>query len=162
MVKVTQELREQHELLRESLLHMETLMEEGVEDIRQARRLERLVRELGNHLIIHLGEEDTVLYPKLAESANRKIRSIARSFIEEMGGLARFVETYLAQWSAASAILTKVESFKEDTENLLCALTDRIEREEIVLFPLLDSDKQRPSPFIPVKIDCPIGQGAPL
>lgn len=137
MEKITCELRRQHELIREHIVLMESLVEKGISGINQARQFERRIHELGNLLTLHLGREDSHLYPQLINSSDEKIRKLSRSFVAELGGLARFFEGYLAQWSVAETILSDVEVFLEDTENLLASLIDRIEREEILLFPLV-------------------------
>jgi hypothetical protein len=96
-----------------------------------------LRRELSATLISHLKSEDWVLYPLLLESADGQISETARTFCEEMGGIAATYIDHCEKWNAA-AITADWAGYRRDSRELIDALTIRITRENRELYPLLD------------------------
>jgi iron-sulfur cluster repair protein YtfE (RIC family) len=97
-----------------------------------------LRQELSSTLIAHLKSEDWVLYPKLLASSERDIAAAARSFSDEMGGLAGAYMAYVDRWTATS-IMVDWAGYCADSRRIIEALTIRIERENRELYPMLEA-----------------------
>ena len=96
-----------------------------------------LRHELSSTLIAHLQEEDCFLYPQLVNSPDRHIAATARTFSEEMGGLADAYAAHCETWTAL-AVAGDWHGYCVDCRQILDALTIRITRETRELFPLLE------------------------
>ena len=97
-----------------------------------------LRRKLASTLIGHLKTEDWVLYPSLVASADAQIASTARTFSEQMGGLAAAFIGYSDKWNA-NAIAADWPGYCRESRAILDALTHRIARENRELYPLLEA-----------------------
>ena len=98
--------------------------------------LEQLRQDLQMTLIAHLQAEDWLLYPDLLDSGDPKIVAVAGEFIAEMGDLARKFMDYSARWAMRPAT-EDWAAFCSDTAIICDALSERIEREDHDLYPLL-------------------------
>ena len=96
-----------------------------------------LRRELSSTLIAHLKAEDWALYPRLMASGDPAVAATAKTFSDEMGGLADAFGLYSQRWDAMS-IQTNWSGFCHDTRGIIEALTVRITRENRDLYPLAD------------------------
>lgn len=97
-----------------------------------------LRRELSSTLIAHLKAEDWALYPRLMASGDPVIAATAKSFSDEMGGLAAAYTLYAQRWDAMS-IDSNWHGFCLETRDIIDALTTRIVRENRDLYPLLEA-----------------------
>ncbi|NOY39974.1 MAG: hemerythrin domain-containing protein [Nitrospirae bacterium] len=82
--------------------------------------------------------EDNSLYPRLLASKDEKIRKIAKQFIEEIGGIAPAFNNYLNKWPNPASIESNPSDFINETRDLFNALKNRIDRENNILYPLID------------------------
>ena len=98
--------------------------------------LSALRHELSSILIAHLGDEDMHLYPQLLGSNVPHIASTARTFSDEMGGLAGDYRAHCEKWTA-KAMAGDWPGYCIDCRQILDALTVRITRENRELYPLL-------------------------
>ena len=96
-----------------------------------------LRHELSVILVAHLKAADCLLYPRLRASDDAQIAAVARSFGEEMGGLAAAYADYCGKWTA-EAIAAGWAEYCSDSRDLIDALTTRIRRESRELFPMLE------------------------
>ena len=96
-----------------------------------------LRRELQSTLIAHLKAEDWMLYPRLLDSLDPQVAATARTFNEEMGGLATAFMDYAETWGPI-AIESDWPGYCRDTALIAQALTQRITRENQELYPLLE------------------------
>ena len=92
---------------------------------------------LSTTLIRHLKIEDWVLYPRLLDSDDPVVATTARTFNDQMGGLAAEYIEYVQKWSAL-AIECDWRGFCADSAVIVQALTQRIVRENRELYPLLE------------------------
>ena len=88
-------------------------------------------------LQIHLLREDSLLYPALIASGDRRLAAVAATFQDELGDLDILVEAYEQKWTG-SAISYRWADFCEDTGTLLRRVRTRIHREDEGLYPLLE------------------------
>lgn len=134
----TTKFREQHvELLALAKEIAPLLNSAGME--RDAEKVRHLLSQLAGKLNIHLAMEDNSLYPELLRHANPEIQSKAKAFVDEMGGIKKAFGEYLAKYPSAPAIQASAEGFAKDTQALFAVLGKRIEAEDSVLYPMLDS-----------------------
>ncbi len=96
-----------------------------------------LRRELASTLIGHLKAEDWALYPQLMASNDPEIAATAKAFSDEMGGLSDAFAIYAQRWDAMS-INGNWKGFCAESRTIIDALTDRIQRENRELYPLVD------------------------
>lgn len=96
-----------------------------------------LRHELSATLVPHLKDEDSLLYPQLLGSPDDHIAATARTFVEEMGGLADAYRTHCLAWTA-DAIARDWPGYCLDCRQILDLLTIRMTRENRELFPLLE------------------------
>lgn len=133
------------------MYNLRGLREEHAQLIRIADRLSKVVarnappprtelfalrHELISAVIRHLKAEDWVLYPRLFVSIDSRVAQTARSFSEEMGGLAKEFTAYAQYWGSF-AIEDDWAGYRLDTNRIIGDLTQRITRENTDLYPLL-------------------------
>ena len=97
-----------------------------------------LLARLGGKLTFHLKLEDGSLYPRIQASGNATAQRTAMEFQDEMGSLARVFTEYVAAWPHSKSIQESPEQFVEQTKGIHKALSERIKREESVLYPLAE------------------------
>ena len=96
-----------------------------------------LRHDLSATLIGHLKSEDWVLYPRLLASPDRAVAGSARAFGDEMGGMAAAYNQHCSRWTA-DAIAADWSGYCRESGTLIDALANRIRRENLELYPLLD------------------------
>lgn len=103
-----------------------------------ANELYALRQELASALIRHLKAEDWVLYPQLLASSDKRVSQTARSFSDEMGGLAKAFRDHLERWGAF-AIEGNWNGYRREMAEILEAMAQRIKRENRDLYPLFEA-----------------------
>lgn len=88
---------------------------------------------------VHLSMEDKALYPKLLGSSDEECKSRAKEFQNEMGGIKEEFETYTSKWSNSDAISSETDLFIQETKDLFKVIVSRMEKENLILYPLADS-----------------------
>lgn len=89
-------------------------------------------------MVAHLTREDWLLYPALLQSSDKVISAAAQAFIDEMGGLLAAYKAWSGEWPI-ERIVAEWKTFVTDTSALLDALSQRIERENSELYPLVET-----------------------
>ena len=84
-------------------------------------------------LMAHLAKEDLLLYPMLRRSPQAEDAALAQRSIEEVGGLCDAFKDYMRRWTS-DAMVADPDGFERDTQGLVAALRDRIQREESQLY----------------------------
>ena len=102
--------------------------------------LQEQLEELSSTLEEHLLIEDDFLYPALREWPQPDVRYLAHQFEIELGGLSDEFCAYREKWDTSEAITESPTEFFSETEQLLAALCNRINREDNELFPLLEKE----------------------
>ena len=103
-----------------------------------ASEVRGLLSKLFAKLGIHLAMEDKALYPKLLGSSDEKIRTMAKQFMDEMGGIGEAVGNYKKKWPTHFSIEQSPNDFIKETEGLFEALGNRIEKENSQLYKMVD------------------------
>lgn len=92
--------------------------------------------QLTRKLLAHLATEDTLLYPRLIAGRDPRAAALATRFAHEMGDLAQKYRDYVANWSS-DRIVAEWAGFGTETRRVMQALTQRIGREETMLYALI-------------------------
>ena len=92
---------------------------------------------LAGVLRIHLTIEDEVLYPTLAENPDPTVRATARQYADEMGSLGACFTDYNSRWTIES-MKADPAAFASETRVVFKALAQRIDRENQILYPMLE------------------------
>lgn len=92
--------------------------------------------KLAHLLRVHLAAEDKWFYPALISSEEPLISALASAYRDEGGGIADEVESFLAQWNSSTVIGLRFKQFRAELFCLFRKLEDRIDREDLELYPL--------------------------
>ena len=103
-----------------------------------ASEVRSLLSKLLGKLNVHLSMEDKALYPKLLEHSDERVKSMAKRFIDEMGGIGKAVKAYKDKWPSALQIQKDPSDFIEQTKGIFDALAKRIEKENNELYKAVD------------------------
>ena len=94
--------------------------------------------KLAGKLVLHLGAEDEYLYPALMASSDAETKKTAQEFVDEMGGIATAFIAYKDKWATATTIQSDVDGFINETKAIYGALAQRIDKENNILYPMMD------------------------
>ena len=93
-----------------------------------------LLSRLRAILLRHLKLEDDYVYPALVQSPDEHLRTSARTFRLEMGGVLRAFEDFEKRWPHAEAIDADLEQFWNEWQPLRRALEARMHAEDSGLY----------------------------
>jgi iron-sulfur cluster repair protein YtfE (RIC family) len=134
----TAPFRAQHERLLEIAGEISEYLADGLELLENSNTVSKLLADLSRELKMHLTIEDTSLYPILCLGDNEELKNKALEFKEEMGGIRGSFEAYIAKWPSGYQIKENFEEFIKETKSLFEALAERIDRENNILYQMID------------------------
>lgn len=114
-------------------------MVQGFHGPDQALPITVQLAKLAHLLRLHLATEDEWFYPAMIESDGPLVASLATAYRDEVGGIAEDVESFLAQWNSSTVIGLRFEQFREELFCLFRKLGNRLDREDVELYPLARS-----------------------
>jgi hypothetical protein len=88
-------------------------------------------------LKIHLLNEDKFLYPYLSNSSDAVLNAFGKKYSEEMKEVTKAYEGYKSKYNTANKIKQNMGESKEEAKQIFWVLSNRINREEKELYPLL-------------------------
>lgn len=97
-----------------------------------------VLNELSSKVSDHLTLEDRILYPKLLDHGDARVRAAVEELRQELGGLHTVCDHYFKAWSNVTSIATRFPTFRSETRAMLARLEDRMRREDEVLRPVLE------------------------
>ena len=97
-----------------------------------------VLNELSSKVNDHLTLEDRVLYPKLKEHQDARVRAAAAELQDELNGLHTVCDHYFKAWSNVAAIAARFPTFRSETRAVLARLQDRMKREDETLGSVLE------------------------
>lgn len=97
-----------------------------------------LLNDLSSKVSTHLLHEDRVLYPKLLEHDDARVRAAAAELRDELSGLHTVCDHYFAAWSNVTAIAMRFHTFRSETRHVMARLQERMKREDEALGPVLE------------------------
>ena len=131
--------RDQHAEILKMIDELRPLLDKKQLEVRLvAKTTQTLLGELVDRIKDHLTEEDKELYPALLTHSDLDVRSTAWKFISGEHSLRHAFADYGKKW-LKSGDLEHSDELIEETNELLEALTLRIEREERFLYPKLEA-----------------------
>ena len=134
---MTSNFIQQHEDMLRIAKEMSKLLDPNILG-KDAQPVRSLLSKLSAKLKIHLASEDKSLYPELLNHKDANVKTTARKFVDEMGGISAVFVKYTEKWVSADAIQKNPNDFIKETEGLFSALANRIEKENKELYPLVD------------------------
>lgn len=105
--------------------------------IANAFEISLIIGRLAGKLSVHLNGEDQYIYPYLMEKEDKTIQETSQRFAAEMGGLARVLSDFKAEYMSAPKIKNAPAEFIETSKRVMQAIMERIAKEEKQLYPLL-------------------------
>lgn len=129
-------LRSQHTEIRAVFRELTKLARMGVKS--NAAELCVGLTKLRDKLKEHLALEDKELYPVLLEHKNARVAGLARKFMEEAGQFAPRFLSYCATWMHDGSLEQEPARFQSETQEIFRALSQRIDNEDLELYPLLE------------------------
>jgi hemerythrin-like domain-containing protein len=94
---------------------------------------------LAGKLKVHLTMEDQRLYPRLLVHGQVQVRETAGAYQREMGNLMELFDAFLLRWVDPGSIGRSPDRYIGEAHEFLHRLLRRIEKEDHVLYPLVDS-----------------------
>lgn len=137
------QLREDHDELQKSVNRFRTLLAEAVPP--SGIDLVSFRQKFSRQILVHHYREDLMLYPRLLNSKCAAVSTMARAMFNEMGGLLDDYKKWAVCWPTAR-VQADWKGFRQEATELLDALTRRIDRENNVLYPLLERGFEEISP----------------
>ncbi|MEW8957392.1 hemerythrin domain-containing protein [Clostridium sp.] len=126
----------QHEEIYKSIEEIESLIKDSnIEE--NAMHLGKTISLLSGKLKVHLQSEDNFLYPSLLSISDSKIKTITQNYIDEMGNLKITFEDYKNKFNTKNKICSDINKFKMETDKILIALKNRLNKEDNHLYTLL-------------------------
>lgn len=96
------------------------------------------INNLAGKSKIHMMSEDEFLYPSLISSSHEDIKNTAKSFHDEMGNINELFVSFVKKYNIPSKIRENGESFIEEVNRILKLMSDRINKEDNYLYPLIE------------------------
>lgn len=127
-------LERQHEEVKELFKNIKS----NINNIQVKENLDKMVLDintLAGKLIVHMNSEDKFLYPRLLNSEDIKIKSIAKEYIEEMGDLHNKFKEYKNTFNTKNKIIENKDIFIKETTIIINLLETRISKEDKKLYP---------------------------
>jgi len=97
-----------------------------------------VLNDLSSKVNDHLTLEDRVLYPKLREHEDARVRAAAAELQDELNGLHTVCDHYFKAWSNVTAIAERFPTFRAETRAVLARLEERMKREDEALGSMLE------------------------
>lgn len=141
---VTDLFRSQHEAILDVAFTISDMLDPGTLPANVSRVMESLA-ELDRRMTTHLLLEDQSLYPMLMCHPSEDVRGTAQCFVDEMGDLAEHFRQYKKRWMSVEQIMGSTEGFIRETREIFAAMSDRMDRENSDLYPLIDNSDVMPA-----------------
>jgi hemerythrin-like domain-containing protein len=126
-----------HVELRQMIDDLQSILTPELLKVRpNAKTAYELLCDLGEKVKKHLAEEDRSIYPSLLIHEDPRVKSIAWGFISGEKPLRKTFDDYHRKWLKHTDYKFP-EEFLAETREVFDILSQRIEREEQVLFPKL-------------------------
>lgn len=128
--------KEQHIDILNSIVEMRRLVKDGIPQ--NASAISHLVIRISGLIKLHLAREDSHLYPALKLSGER-LAEIGQRYQDEMGGIANAYMAFSRKWNTPREVHSDPEGFRLEANGIFKALHQRIQRENVELYPLIEN-----------------------
>lgn len=103
-----------------------------------AKTAHKLICELADKMKQHMTEQDRAVYPDLLTHRDPKLKSMAWGFLNGQKPMRRQFEQYRVKW-LKDCDFNFTDEFIADTFELFDTIESRIQREESILIPTLET-----------------------
>ena len=130
------QLNEHHKKLWDFLQKLQSYQSDA-EVLAHGKEISATISQLSGILSVHLAAEDKYLYPALQKDPAAHIQQLAAKFSRDMGTLADVYKAYRDRFMLTSQIEADPALFLQETARVLQALSNRLQKEDKELYPLL-------------------------
>ena len=130
------QLNEHHKKLWDFLQKLQSYQSDA-EVLAHGKEISATISQLSGIVSVHLAAEDKYLYPALQKDPAAHIQQLAAKFSREMGTLADVYKAYRDRFMLTSQIEADPALFLKETARVLQALSNRLQKEDKELYPLL-------------------------
>lgn len=116
----------------------------------EANEIAKNINILSGKLKIHLNSEDRFLYPELLNNKNDKLKSMARGYIKDMADISSVFMKYKDKFNTKSKIIVDIDKFKKESEQIIKVLSNRINKEDRELYPLISENPWGQDTILPI------------
>jgi len=128
--------KQQHIEIMSTVTQLRSLCKTGVAE--HATEIARQIVSMSATIKLHLSVEDSVLYPALQKSPDPSHAALGNRYQAEMGDLSAAYMKFAGKWLSAQRIADNVDGFRSEANLIFKALHERIQKENIELYPTLE------------------------
>ena len=136
-MNAVQSYRRQHGEIEAAIGTLSTLLR-AQDAVSHTFDIRAVLNDLSSKVNDHLALEDRVLYPKLREHGDARVRAAAAELQDELNGLHTVCDQYFRAWSSVTTIAARFPTFRAETRAVMARLQDRMRREEEAIGPALE------------------------
>jgi len=135
---ITENLKEQHKKIFKLISRISSLLNSD-ELSKDPSQVCKLLSDLADDLNYHLTLEDHSFYPALFNHPDKNIIAAATKYVDEVKGLKESFENYMSKWNSPETVQNNPDDFINETMDLFEAISNRIYKEDNVLYPLVEN-----------------------
>jgi len=135
---ITENLKEQHKKIFKLISRISSLLNSD-ELSKDPSQVCKLLSDLSDDLNYHLTLEDHSFYPALFNHPDKNIVAAATKYVDEVKGLKESFENYMSKWNSPETVQNNPDDFINETMDLFEAISNRIYKEDNVLYPLVEN-----------------------
>lgn len=125
-----------HTTILAAIADLKQLVKQGI--AANANGISEAIIAMSSTIKLHLAAEDRYLYPTLASSSNQDLVGLGQRFQDEMGTIAGVYMGFAGRWNLPAKLLANPEGFRTEANEVIKALHQRIRRENLELYPLIE------------------------
>lgn len=128
--------KNQHAVILDGIRQLRDASREGV--VENAEKIASMIVKISSVIKLHLFIEDTVLYPRIAESSDPKLSRLAEKYKHEMHGISEAFFNFASQWNLPARVVAEPERFRTEANQVLRVLFERMKREDSEFYPSIE------------------------
>jgi iron-sulfur cluster repair protein YtfE (RIC family) len=129
--------KHQHIDILSAIADLRKLVQSGIAN--HAADIAQRIVAMSGIIKLHLAVEDRVLYPALEASGNSQLAGMGQKYRQEMDGIAGSYLNFAAKWNTPRQLAEEPEAFREEANQVLKALYDRMKREDREFYPAIEA-----------------------
>jgi iron-sulfur cluster repair protein YtfE (RIC family) len=127
----------QHIDILSAITDLRKLVQSGIAN--HAADIAQRIVAMSGIIKLHLAVEDRVLYPALEASGNSQLAGMGQKYRQEMDGIAGSYLNFAAKWNTPRQLAEEPEVFRDEANQVLKALYDRMKREDREFYPAIEA-----------------------
>jgi len=135
---ITENLKEQHKKIFKLISRISSLLNSD-ELSKDPSQVCKLLSDLADDLNYHLTLEDHSFYPALFNHPDKNIIAAATKYVDEVKGINESFSNYMSKWNSPEIVQNNPDDFINETMDLFEAISNRIYKEDNVLYPLVEN-----------------------